>query len=145
VATVKADMGEAAEDGLHRHQEWETEVTTPQPDLSVFPDPELRRALTTACGEWPLTTLFRVDMERRVRRLALADGARAEWAADRGRILAGGTEEAVCEVELELKAGPMAPLSALIHSLRERYPLEPDQRTKFARGLALAGLDRQEV
>jgi inorganic triphosphatase YgiF len=140
VATVKADLGGAAEGGLHRHQEWEATVTEPAPDLTVFADDRLRQDLAAIRGEEALTTLFRVTMERRVRMLALAGGARAEWAADRGRILAGGKEEAVCEVELELKEGPLQPLHDLIQTLRNRYPLEPDDRTKFARGLALAGL-----
>lgn len=140
VATVKADLADSAEDGLHRHREWEAVVPGPEPDLSVFEDAELRAALSSLQGERPLTTLFRVEMERRVRNLILADGAHAEWAADRGRILADGREEPVCEVELELKAGPLAPLQTLIDTLQQRYPLEPDSRTKFARGLALAGL-----
>ena len=46
----------------------------------------------------------------------------------------------VCEVELELKDGPLAPVGALIDDLQQRYPLAPDSRTKFARGLALARL-----
>ena len=143
VATVKADLGDGAEGGLHRHREWEATVTGPEPDLSVFGDAELRGALQSLQGDQPLTTLFRVEMERRVRHLALSDGARAEWAADRGRILADGREEAVCEVELELKDGPLQPLEDLIRTMRRGYPLVPDDRTKFARGLALAGLAPQ--
>ncbi|HKJ71317.1 MAG TPA: CYTH domain-containing protein [Gammaproteobacteria bacterium] len=145
VATVKADLGPADEGGLHRHQEWEAAVAGPEPDLAVFADPELSRALAGACGDRPLVTLFRVDMKRRQCLLDLGGGSRAEWAADRGRIVAGEREETVCEVELELKEGAIAPLGELITTLRRQYPLEPDTRTKFARGLALAGLTPPEA
>lgn len=140
VATVKADMDGPAQEGLHRHREWEAAVTGPEPDLTVFDDPELREHLARIRGAHPLTTLFRVTMERRLRILTLAEGARAEWAADRGHIVSGDREEPVCEVELELKAGPLTPLRELIHTLERRYPVVPDDRTKFARGLTLAGL-----
>jgi len=140
IATVKADLGGDADGGLHRHQEWEAVVTDPTPDLSVFDDPQLRERLAAIRGERPLITLFRVDMERRVQMLDLPGGSQAEWAADRGRIVAGDQEETVCEVELELKAGPLPPLRSFIDQLQQRYPLRPDNRTKFARGLALAGL-----
>jgi inorganic triphosphatase YgiF len=142
VATVKADLGGSEDGGLHRHQEWEAAVADPAPDLTVFDDPALQRALGEIQGERPLITLFRVEMERRVQMLVLDQGSRAEWAADRGRILANGREEPVCEVELELKEGPLEPLRDLIDRLRSRYALRPDSRTKFARGLALAGLNR---
>lgn len=145
VATVKADIAESGDDGLHRHREWEAAVSGPEPDLGVFDDPQLRAALADLKGERPLTTLFRVTMERRVRQLELAGGARAEWAADRGRILADGREDPVLEVELELKEGSLPPLRELIDALQQRYPLVPDERTKFARGLKLAGLEPPEA
>ncbi|MFB6260241.1 MAG: inorganic triphosphatase [Thiohalorhabdaceae bacterium] len=141
VATVKADASRAATDGLHRHREWEAPVSGPEPDLAVFDDPELRATLASLQGERPLVTLFRVTMERRVRPLKLPGDARAEWAADRGRILADNREEPVLEVELELKDGAISPLRDLIDRLQENYPLVPDERTKFARGLKLAGLE----
>ncbi|HKJ88354.1 MAG TPA: CYTH domain-containing protein [Gammaproteobacteria bacterium] len=141
VAAIKADMGNAAEGGLHHHREWEAEVDTPEPDLGVFGDPDLIEALLALQGDRPLVTLFRVDMERRVLDLRFDGDNRAEWAADRGRIIAGDKVEPLCEVELELKGGSMEPVRKLAETLRARYPLAPDQRTKFARGLALAGLE----
>lgn len=140
VATVKADLPGGGEDGLHRHREWEAKVASPVPDLSVFADPDLKAELHRLQGDRSLTTLFRVDMERRIRQLELAQGCQAEWAADRGRILAGGKAEEVREVELELKAGPLEPVARLAEVLKAHYPLRPDSRTKFARGLKLAGL-----
>jgi inorganic triphosphatase YgiF len=140
VATVKADLGGSEDGGLHRHQEWEAEVVDPSPDLTVFADAELQATLSEIQGDRSLITLFRVEMERRVQMLSLDQGSRAEWAVDRGRILADGREESVCEVELELKDGPLEPLRELILRLQSHYPLRPDSRTKFARGLELAGL-----
>ncbi len=140
VATLKADLPGESREGLHRHREWEADVPDPTPDLSVFSDPALRHVLGRIVGDRPLSPLFRVEMERRTRELALAGGCRAEWAADRGRIQAAGREETFWEVELELKAGPFEPLAELAYCLEARYPLRPDPRTKFARGLRLAGL-----
>lgn len=140
VASVKADLGEAPGDGLHRHREWEIPVAGPDPDVEAFDDPRLREALVRARGDQPLVTLFRIEMTRRTRLLRLDQGSLAEWAVDRGRIRAGEREMAVCEVELERKEGPLEPIRELAEALQARYPLVPDPRTKFARGLELAGL-----
>lgn len=140
VATVKRAVADADEQGYHRHQEWEAPVSRPEPDLSVFDDPDLHAGLTAAAGEEPLQALFRVRVERRVRDLSLEDGCRVEWAADRGEILAGDEREPICEVELELESGPAEPMQALARHLTDRYPLAPDTRTKYERGLRLAGL-----
>ncbi|SCY60198.1 CYTH domain-containing protein [Thiohalorhabdus denitrificans] len=143
VATVKADMGEGAGDGLHHHREWEAKVPAPEPDLEVFSDPVLVETLRSLQSGQPLTTLFRVDMVRRIRDLNLEGGTLVEWAADQGRILAGEREAPICEVELELKEGSLGAIEELVSTLLSRYPLQPGAETKFARGLALAGLDRE--
>jgi inorganic triphosphatase YgiF len=140
VATVKRAVSEAGEDGYHRHQEWEATVEAPEPDLSVFADADLSAGLAEAAGERALQALFRVRVERQVRDLVLEDGTRVEWAADRGQILAGEAAEDLCEVELELKAGEPESVQALARTLTQRYPLAPDTRTKYERGLRLAGL-----
>lgn len=140
VATVKADLGSAASDGLHRHSEWEATVATPEPDLEVFTDPELRSTLKQVRAGRPLVPLFQVTMDRHIRELALPQGSRVEWAADYGTIQADETTDPIREVELELKEGPLEPMQALAAQLQMHYPLEPDDRTKFARGLTLAGL-----
>ncbi|MFP4560462.1 MAG: inorganic triphosphatase [Thiohalorhabdus sp.] len=140
VATVKADVGEGADDGLHHHREWEAKVPAPEPDLAVFEDPKLVETLRSLQDGQPLTTLFRVEMVRRIRDLDLGDKTRVEWAADRGKILAGEREAPICEVELELKEGPLGAMEDLVSTLRSRYPLQPGAETKFARGLALAEL-----
>lgn len=140
VATVKADLGPAASNGLHRHSEWEATVQTSEPDLAVFTDPDLRSALEQARAGQPLVPLFRVEMDRRIQDLALPGGSQLEWAADYGTIHSGEATDPIREVELELKDGPLEPMQELAARLQARYPLQPDERTKFARGLALAGL-----
>ncbi len=140
MATVKADLGRAAKDGLHRHREWEVSVPGPEPNLTHFEEPDLRTALAEAQGDRPLVVLFRVTMARQSCLLRWPGGTRAEWAADRGRILAGERSLTVCEVEIEHKEGPLEPIRELAEALQACYPLIPDPRTKFARGLELAGL-----
>jgi inorganic triphosphatase YgiF len=146
VATIKRAIADADAGGYHRHQEWEAPLQEPDPgpDLSVFEDPDLLSQLGSAAGDRPLQPLFRVRVQRRVRRLALDAATQVEWAADDGEILAGEAREPICEVELELKAGPPEPMQSLAQTLQAHYPLSPDTRTKYERGLRLAGLKEAE-
>ena len=62
----------------------------------------------------------------------------AELALDRGILTGGGREEAMCEVELELKSGDGEAMTAYMETLAAEYGLEPENRSKFRRAKALA-------
>lgn len=65
-------------------------------------------------------------------------GATIELALDAGALTAPGKKEPVCEVELELKAGPVGPMLALRDELISRFGLREGTQSKFARARALS-------
>lgn len=50
--------------------------------------------------------------------------ASLSWQRDNGQILSGDHQEAICEIELELKSGAVASVLRLGAALAERHPLE---------------------
>ena len=65
-------------------------------------------------------------------------GCTVELALDRGVLLGGGREIPLCEVEVELKDGADADAVAFAEALAREFGLEPEQKSKYARALALA-------
>lgn len=61
-----------------------------------------------------------------------------EIALDRGVLTGGGRETALCEVEVELKAGSEDAAIQFAQSLAREYGLTPESKSKFSRALALA-------
>ncbi len=74
---------------------------------------------------------------RLVAEVATADGT-AELALDSGILLGGGKETALCEAEVELKSGSDRATLAFADGLAAKYGLQPENRSKFRRALALA-------
>jgi len=64
--------------------------------------------------------------------------ATLEIALDQGVLLGGGRELPLCEVEVELKAGPMAAADSFAADLARAFGLKIENRSKFSRALALA-------
>ncbi len=86
------------------------------------------RTLTEVCGAAFTRRALAVD----------TGGGRAELALDRGQLTGGGRTEPLCELELEYKSGDVAAAEALAETLRLRYGLTPEPRSKFVRARALA-------
>lgn len=61
-----------------------------------------------------------------------------ELALDRGKLMGGGKELPLCEVEVELKEGTPEMTRAFALLLAARYDLQPEKGSKFRRALALA-------
>ena len=80
---------------------------------------------------------YGTDIQRLQRRVR-SGGATIELAFDEGHIAAGKRRLAVCELELELVAGPPAALLALAERWVARHGLWLDVRTKAERGHRLA-------
>jgi inorganic triphosphatase YgiF len=85
----------------------------------------------------PLEERYRTDI-RRTARLVRSGGATMELAFDEGHILAGQRRLPVCELEIELVAGPPLALLALAERWVARHHLWLDVRTKAERGHRLA-------
>ena len=58
-------------------------------------------------------------------------------ACDRGVLVAGCNTSPICEIELELKTGNPIALLPLRVYLTSKYNMHEEQRSKFARALAL--------
>ncbi|MEN6566410.1 MAG: CYTH and CHAD domain-containing protein [Veillonellales bacterium] len=144
VATVKGDGMSAG--GLHCRQEWNVAVEDDAPDIEPFMATPVGFRLRQAVGGAELLPLFITRFQRRIFNISTADGSRIEAAADRGEIVAGETErrEPILEVELELKQGQPTVLLQLGAELSRRFPLLPEPKSKYYRGLVLAGLARRE-
>ncbi len=67
----------------------------------------------------------------------LYEGTALELALDRGILFAGEREEALCEIEVELKSGDPAAAQGYANLLAQGYGLEPEAKSKFKRALAL--------
>ncbi len=61
-----------------------------------------------------------------------------EIALDCGKLLGGGTEIPLTEVEFEKKSGTDEAVAAYAAALAKKYSLSPEHRSKFRRALALA-------
>ena len=69
-----------------------------------------------------------------------------EVALDRGEIIAGGRSQPMHELEIELKGGAASDLHAVQKSMMRQLPAVPENRSKFARGIALlTGTDVDET
>uniref|UniRef100_UPI0026F1F5C7 CYTH and CHAD domain-containing protein n=1 Tax=Phenylobacterium aquaticum TaxID=1763816 RepID=UPI0026F1F5C7 len=112
--------------------EYEQKVAGDALDLSM---PALRKALS-APRRKALAPAFSVAVDRRQRMVAYGE-AMIEIAADLGVITAGDRRRAICELELELKAGSPSELFALARQLARTAPLYLSYEGKAAQGQML--------
>ena len=131
VQTVKCAGAVAG--GLSDRPEWE------QPWFGVFEfsgvdDRSVAVSLNAVASR--LTPVFTTEFRRELR--TFADGETVIRAMlDQGWIRAGGAEEPLCELELELDAGAPRDLYQLALRLSEALPLWPEDRSKAERGYRL--------
>ncbi|WP_088184122.1 CHAD domain-containing protein [Sphingobium sp. Z007] len=130
VQTVKADGRDGA--GLFARDEWE------MPVRGVTPVLDDRTPVAALLGEavGQVDRLFTVDVQRRTW-MVKQDSATIELVLDRGAVLANGREQAICEIELELKAGEPAALFALARRIDADIAVRPGVLSKAERGYRL--------
>jgi inorganic triphosphatase YgiF len=139
--TLKA-VGPAVQGGLHQRPEWETRVSSAQPELGLL------TTLVGAGSAWEialgnpgltqrLVPIFGSEVRRTVWNLRLPQGAAVELALDQGELRHGDRRAPINEVELELKAGSAGALFDLALQLQEQVPLRIGGLSKSARGYAL--------
>jgi triphosphatase len=120
---------------VHRRSEWEWRlekaklalrplkpVLAEQPDL----DGDLRQA----------NSRFVTDIRRRTYEVVLG-GCEIEAAVDEGVVRTEGKEELVCELELEIKSGPLGPAYRLALELLQHQPMRLGDENKADRGYRL--------
>lgn len=123
--------------GVHQRLEIETVLCSAQPDLSLLPRHPVTRILRSRKVASALLPVMRTEITRVVRLLEPAPGVRIEAAIDCGVIRSGRRRDPVCEIELELKSGPVSALFDLAQQLVGALPLALEHRAKAERGLDL--------
>lgn len=135
VQAVKA--GGSVMAGVHQRLEFEVVVQDANPDVAALPRSPLTRSLQSRKIATALVPVFRTGISRTLRWLAPAPGTLIEVAIDRGLIRSGRRRQQVCEIELELKSGPVTALFDLAQNLVQAMPLALEHRSKAERGYAL--------
>lgn len=89
-----------------------------------------------------VTRLFTVDVERTTYDLEF-EGSTFELAVDKGKITSEQTKnkEKIDEMEIEIKEGSVKKLLKLAAMIAKTVPIFVEPRSKFARGLAILGID----
>lgn len=132
-ATVKTQKQSAG--GLSERLELNLPLAEAQPVLDGFAALGLGFELSelAPCG---VQALFTVDVERITYILDYA-GAVCELAIDKGAIRCGEKSDSIDEVEIELLEGEVQALLELKERISAAVTLRAEERSKFARGLAL--------
>ena len=132
-ATVKTQKQSAG--GLSERLELNLPLAEAQPVLDGFAALGLGFELSelAPCG---VQALFTVDVQRITYILDYA-GAVCELAIDKGAIRCGETSDSIDEVEIELLEGEVQALLELKERIAAAVTLRAEERSKFARGLAL--------
>lgn len=128
VCTLKTPAGDA-------RGEWEAEcedIVTAIPKLIAMGAPAdledlVREGLVHICGA----------KFTRLAKTVILPECTVEIALDKGVLLGGGKAEPLCEAEVELKDGAKAACDGFGHELAERFGLVTEEKSKFARALAL--------
>ena len=132
-ATVKTQKQSAG--GLSERLELNLPLAEAQPVLDGFAALGLGFELSelAPCG---VQALFTVDVQRITYILDYA-GAVCELAIDKGAIRCGDKSDSIDEVEIELLEGEVQALLELKERIAAAVTLRAEERSKFARGLAL--------
>jgi inorganic triphosphatase YgiF len=135
-ATLKVGGTNGA--GLHDRLEWEYPAPGPRLDLSRFAATPLAKVPMAETLHERLAPVFVTDFVRTTWLLEPSPGCRMEVALDVGRILAGGSEARIEEVEIELLEGTASAAFDLAELLASSVAMRPEPASKLARGLELA-------
>lgn len=136
-ATIKTDKKSSS--GLSERLELNLPLTENAAVLEGFAELGLGYELTDLAPNG-VEKLFTVDVVRTTYLLDL-DGAVVELAIDNGKILAAGGEDTIDEVELELVEGKVEAMLLFAEQMEKLVPVHREERSKFARGLALIGIE----
>lgn len=129
--------GGSTASGVHERLEIESVLRDRHPDLSILPRHPVTKILRSRKVAESLVLVLSTEITRSLCLLRPAPGVLIEVAVDRGVIRSGRRREQVCEIELELKSGPVSALFDLALQLAQTVPLALEHRSKAERGYAL--------
>ncbi|MEH6652011.1 MAG: CYTH domain-containing protein [Motiliproteus sp.] len=127
--------------GLHQRHEWEWPVPSEQLQLALLPDDVFPQTLQPAS----LQVAFHTDFQRSCWLLDYPLGdqwASIELVLDSGWVSVGQRRDRICEIELELKDGPVEALFALAAELAVELPLRISRVSKAEKGYRLNRRDQ---
>lgn len=125
--------------GLSERNEWDWQVTAAALDLTLLDD-SCWPASLAGLDKLLLLPVFTTDFQRTkglLRWQRDGEQVEVEAALDQGQVVADGRAEPICELELELRSGPVAALLELAVALAADVPLMPCDISKAERGYRL--------
>lgn len=140
-ATVKA--GGNSIGGLHERQEWNAPIEVAVADAKIFAATTVGESLRALVSGDALIPLFTTNFIRWTL-LVQYGTSLIEVALDQGEVVVGDLTVPILEMELELKSGIPLDLIRLGAILAERFKLRLEQKSKYQRGLCLAGIAWKE-
>ncbi|WP_102798067.1 inorganic triphosphatase [Bowmanella denitrificans] len=124
--------------GLHQRPEYNVELEDQNPDLALF-DPAIFPAdISIASLQSQLCPLFTTHFSRHAYHLTFSNGTELELVYDKGQVATESHQQAINEIEIELKKGDVADIFHLARKLADALPLRLGIFSKAARGYLLA-------
>ena len=154
LATVKYGGNKTSDSALHMRREVNVSVSEEffaEPRIDVFEDYNIYKLLDKAVGGqysdnmgvmrpvkklMPVISMYFVRTEHEIK-LGESGKTTVIISYDEGRIIAGGKNEAISELEIELISGSKEDLVSFGAYLQGKYPLTEGLKSKYARGLKL--------
>lgn len=143
VATIK--WSGTSEGPLHVRNELNINIGTGEfpkdPDIGVFRESEIGQHILNMTEGKKLLPIMEIDVIRESWQIE-DEKTILEFCVDKGKVSAAGQEDPISELEVEIITGSEEVLEKYGQALVAKYRLEPEKRSKFARGLALLGKDK---
>lgn len=111
------------------------------PDPSIFKESAEGKDLIDLVDGRPLVNIFETIFTRKSFRIEFGHSI-LEIALDEGVIVAGPESVPIRELEIEIISGNEKDLLSAGKKIADRYGLEPELKTKFARGVELINADK---
>lgn len=148
IHTVKISTG--SNEGLHQRFEWNQKTTEDRFSVQAFleqaqidedPYSILQEVLQPALGA-DLRCILQTKFERTTYLVGYGDSI-FEVALDIGEVVAGERREDICEMEIELLNGDVRDLLTLGEIIQAGSDGEPENLSKFGRGIRLLESDKE--
>lgn len=122
----------------HARGEWAVRAYNIRDAIPLLLEEGAPQELANLLEDAPLYPVCAAQFTRRAVDVVFGDGTVCELCGDIGLLAGGGKEEDLCEIEVELKSGDAETAEAFAGELMDRFGLQEEPRSKFARASALA-------
>ncbi|OKL43965.1 CYTH and CHAD domain-containing protein [Pseudovibrio exalbescens] len=136
VQTLKVGTGVIR--GLSSTREFELPTEETEPNLSLIDDAAVRDRVQSLLNGAAIAPRFETQIDRVTRDFTRNENTEIEVAFDHGKAIAQGHEQDICEIELELKSGPVSQLYDLAAHLLGDIPFDFSSQSKAEIGHGLA-------